>query len=498
VFDAALRRAGVIRLYNLGQLFAAANALFSHFRPRGNRLAIITNGGGPGVMAADRAADLRIPLASSPTPPSPSSTRSCRPTGPTATRSTSSATPTRSVTARPSRSCSPTRTSKACSPSCPQAMSSPTEVAQQIIEIERAPTSRCSPAGWVKSRSAKAASSSKAGIPTFRTPEPAVELFGHISAYYRNQKLLVQTPVPVVRPQPAVGRERPAGHRNRPLRAPQEPQRDGIQGPAGGLPDPHRPDRRGPLGHRGHGARRRARPAGGHEDRLPSITHKADTGGVRLNLNGLAAVRSAYQEILEDVKRKRPDAVINGVAIEPMIVKPYGRELMVGAFRDPIFGPVITFGEGGAHVEIQADRAVALPPLNNYLVQDLIKSTRIATLLGEYRNMPPINMESLEFVLLRISEMVCELPWIREIDINPLIVDETARWRSTPASSSTTSPRRPTATTTWRSTPTRRTSSPSCRCPRARSPCGRSSPRTPSSRSSSCASSRPRPSTCAS
>jgi acetyltransferase len=97
---------------------------------------------------------------------------------------------------------------------------------------------------------------------------------------------------------------------------------------------------------------------------------------------------------------------------------------MVGAFRDPVFGPVITFGEGGAHVEIQKDRAVALPPLNNYLVRDLIKSTRVATLLGEYRNMPPINMESLEFVLLRISEMVCELPWIREMDINPLIVDE--------------------------------------------------------------------------
>ena len=97
---------------------------------------------------------------------------------------------------------------------------------------------------------------------------------------------------------------------------------------------------------------------------------------------------------------------------------------MVGAVRDPIFGPVITFGEGGAHVEIQADRAVALPPLNNYLVQDLIKSTRVSTLLGEYRNMPPINMDSLEFVLLRISEMVCELPWIRSIDINPLIVDE--------------------------------------------------------------------------
>jgi len=145
---------------------------------------------------------------------------------------------------------------------------------------------------------------------------------------------------------------------------------------------------------------------------------------VRLSLNNLQSVRAAYQEIIDEVKRNRPDALINGVAVEPMIVKPNGRELMVGVTRDEVFGPVITFGEGGTKVEAQRDRAVALPPLNSYLVGDMIRGTRVARLLGEVRNMPPVNMDALELVLLRVSEMVCELPWLREMDINPLIVDE--------------------------------------------------------------------------
>jgi acetyltransferase len=97
---------------------------------------------------------------------------------------------------------------------------------------------------------------------------------------------------------------------------------------------------------------------------------------------------------------------------------------MIGVVRDPTFGPIITFGSGGTEVEIYKDRAVALPPLNRFLAQDLIRSTRAAKLLGEFRNMPPINMEALEEVLLNISEMVCELPWLQELDLNPLIVDE--------------------------------------------------------------------------
>lgn len=156
----------------------------------------------------------------------------------------------------------------------------------------------------------------------------------------------------------------------------------------------------------------------------PSIIHKADSGGVRLNLGSLAAVRTAYQEILEEVKRNKPDAAINGVAIEPMIMKRHGRELAVGVKRDPVFGPVITFGEGGNHVAVSKDMEMSLPPLNRYLVRDMIQSSRVAPMLGALNNMPAINHEALEFVLLRVSEMVCELPWLHSLEINPLIVDE--------------------------------------------------------------------------
>lgn len=115
---------------------------------------------------------------------------------------------------------------------------------------------------------------------------------------------------------------------------------------------------------------------------------------------------------------------MNGVSIEPMIIKPNGRELMIGVMTDPAFGPVITFGAGGTIVEIMADRAVALPPLNHFLVRDLIQNTRVARMLGAFRNMAPANMDALEEVLLRVSEMVCELPMLGEMDINPLILDE--------------------------------------------------------------------------
>ncbi|SJM94110.1 CoA-binding domain-containing protein (fragment) [Crenothrix polyspora] len=115
---------------------------------------------------------------------------------------------------------------------------------------------------------------------------------------------------------------------------------------------------------------------------------------------------------------------MDAISIEPMVVKPNGRELMVGVSNDPVFGPVITLGAGGIAVEIMGDRAVALPPLNTTLVKDLIQGTQIAKMLGAFRQMPPIDMAALESVLLRVSEMVCELPMLMEMDINPLIVDE--------------------------------------------------------------------------
>jgi acetyltransferase len=136
------------------------------------------------------------------------------------------------------------------------------------------------------------------------------------------------------------------------------------------------------------------------------------------------AVRSAFGEMLADVKRLRPDATLEGIVIEPMVVRPHAREVLLGMTSDPVLGPVIVFGAGGVDVEAFQDRAVTLPPLNHFLVRDLIRRTRVATLLGSFRNRPPVDMAALENVLLRLSEMVCELPWLAELDINPLLVDE--------------------------------------------------------------------------
>jgi acetyltransferase len=156
----------------------------------------------------------------------------------------------------------------------------------------------------------------------------------------------------------------------------------------------------------------------------PDISHKSEVGGVKLNINTALAVREAFKGIMQQVKTLNPEARIDGVTVERMVHKPHGRELMVGVLRDPVFGPVISFGLGGTMVEITADMAVNLPPLNSYLVNLMINKTKAAKLLQAFRRMPAAKREALENVLLRVSEMTCELPWIQEMDINPLIIDE--------------------------------------------------------------------------
>ncbi len=427
VFDAAVRRAGVVRLGNVGQMYAAASALFSHFRPRGNRLMIVTNGGGPGVMAADHAADIGIPLArlaeatlaklNANLPPTWSKGNPADIVG--------DADPARYV-----------QTITACLEDenvdgvlvilTPQAMTDPTQAARSIIEIARnsdKPLVTC----WMGEEQVKEARLlfKGAGIPTFRTPEPAVELFSHISNYYRNQQLLMQAPASISDHTPprlesarlvietalAEGRKQLSEMESKALLAAfripiaqtviaRSPSEAMVLAEEIGLPVVMKVD-------------------------SPQIARKSDLGGVRLNLDSLAQVRDSYNAIIEEVKKNRPDAIIRGIAIEPMIQKANGRELMVGMIRDQVFGPTIVFGPGNRDEEVcGAERVVALPPLNRFLVADMLASTRVASRLGEYRNMPPANMEALEAVLLRVSEMVCELPWIREMDINPLIVDE--------------------------------------------------------------------------
>jgi len=151
-----------------------------------------------------------------------------------------------------------------------------------------------------------------------------------------------------------------------------------------------------------------------------TITHKTDVGGVKLNLQDEAMVRSAYRAIKSSVAEKVGPDQFAGVTVQPM-VKLDGYELILGSSVDPQFGPVILFGSGGQLVEVYGDRALALPPLNTTLAQRMMEQTRIFTALNGVRGRKPVNMAALELLLVRFSQLVLEQPWIAEIDINPLL-----------------------------------------------------------------------------
>lgn len=426
VFDAAIKRAGVVRVRNIGQLFYAARGLASKFRPGGNRLLIMTNGGGPGAMAADRATELGIPLATL-APQTVTALNGVLPPN------WSHANPVDIVgDATPERY---RDAILACTQAeeidgllvmlTPQAMTQPEEVARAVISASETcakPIVAC----WMGEEHTLACRRllTEAGIPAFRMPETAVDLFSHISTYYRNQKLLLQTPDPAPRQAKSETEgakmliEAVLSERRKVLSEMESKSvLRAFKVPVAQTMVARTPTEALLL------AEQIGFPLAMKVD-SPDLSRKSEVGGVRLNIANAAAVRNAYHDIIDTVGRNVPNARINGVSIEPFVARPNGRELKVGVLRDRIFGPVITLGVGGAECEIFGDTAIALPPLNSYLAQDLIRSTRAARLLENYRNMPPANLQALEDVLLRISQMVCELPWIQELDLNPLIVDE--------------------------------------------------------------------------
>jgi acetyltransferase len=426
VFDAALRRAGVVRVMSIGGLFSAAQSLASRHQYSGNRLAIVTNGGGPGVMAVDRAADLGVTVAAL-------SEQSMQKLDQVLPATWSHNNPVDII-----GDATPERYRDAVSICMqddgvdgvlviltPQAMTRPLEVAQTLLATAAQfskPLLTC----WMGDTQIRAGRAlfAQSHVPAFRTPEAAVEAFSYITDFYRNQRLLAQTPGPLShREQPDVEGARmlieTALAERRHVLSEMESKAllAAFRIPVATTMVARSPAEALVL------AQELGLPVA-MKINSPDITHKTDAGGVRLNLGNAAAVRAAWHEIIEAVRKNRPDAHIDGVAIEPMAAKPNARELLVGVTTDPVFGPVITFGAGGTAVEVMGDRAIALPPLNTLLVRELIHGTRISKSLGQFRHMPPVQMEALESLLLRISEMVCELPWLKEMDINPLLVDE--------------------------------------------------------------------------
>jgi acetyltransferase len=426
VFDRALRRAGVVRVLTIGELFAAAEILSSGCRVKGSRLAVVTNAGGPGVMAADCAVEwgVSIPDLDEDTmkkldeilPPQWSHNNPVDILGDAAPELYGKAV---------SMCLESKETDGVAVFLTPQAMTRPTEAARQVIEAagkSKKPTVTC----WMGEEQVAEARRlfTEHHVPTFQTPEACIQAFSYLSNHYRGQLLLKQVPGPMAE------RDEPDVEGARLL----------IEG---AMADGHRvlstteskafltafhiPTMQSIEVRSANEALVAAEMLGfpvAMKIVSPQISHKSDVGGVRLNIGTAQEVRTAYNQLVASVQRRKPDAEIRGVTIERMCKKPHGRELMVGVIRDAVFGPVVSFGAGGTAVEVLKDRAVAVPPLNQFIIRDIISQTRVAKLLGAFRNMPAVNMEAIEEVLLHVSAMTCEIPEIEELDINPLIVDE--------------------------------------------------------------------------
>ncbi len=425
-FDAAVRRAGVVRVQTVTQLFSAAKALSCGFHPSGNRLAIVTNGGGPGVMATDRASDLGLVMAelseatiarlNEVLPPNWSHGNPVDIIGDAQVERYQHAV---------AACLEDPNVDGVLTILTPQAMTKPLEAANAVIELAnhyKKPLLSCWMGESQVAESRRAFAHAKK--PNFRTPEPAVEVFSYLSDYYQNQKLLMQMPEPLSDHQaPDVEGARMVieGALLDKRKVLSEMESKAL------LSAFHIPVAQTMIARSPNEALLIAQQLGFPvvmKVNSRDITHKSDAGGVMLSLSNAQAVRAAYHDITENIKRNRPGAHMDGISIQPMIVKPNGRELMVGVTNDPVFGPVITFGAGGTTVEVMGDASVTLPPLNVFLVRDLINRTHVSKLLGAFRHMPPADMDALESILLRVSEMVCELPMLMEMDINPLIVDE--------------------------------------------------------------------------
>ena len=426
VFDAALRRAGAVRVKTFVQLFSAAKCLASRYRAVGARLAIVTNGGGPGILAADWITELGLELAHLSAP----AVANLAPQVP--------ALATLNNLVDLSQEAGPEHyraAIEACSNDAgvdgilaiysPTLGGDPTQVATALAAMHASiskPLLTC----WMGDEKVAEARQviNGAGIATFRTPEAAVDAFNSIASFYQNQQLLHQTPPPLsqlAKPDLEGARiliESVLAERRKVLT---EMESKAL------LAAFHIPITQTILARTSNEAILIASQLGypvALKIDSPDISHKSDVQGVALDVLNAASVRDIFNDMSATVRRLRPEAQINGVSIQKMSGKKRGRELYIGMVTDQPFGPVITFGAGGTMIELIDDRAAELPPLNQFLAKRLIGRVRSAATLGEWRGAPAANVEAIEQILLRVSEMVCELPQLREMDINPLIVDE--------------------------------------------------------------------------
>jgi acetyltransferase len=424
VYEAAFQRAGMVRVFEIDDVFDCAQLLARRCLSHGPRLAIITNAGGPGVMATDSLIARNGQLAQL--------------SGETMTQ-LNALLPVCWSHGNPVDvlgDASPERFSGALKAVLadaavdaalviltPQAMTDSTATAQTVARIAADSTKPVLTA-WMGGVSVHAGASllSQANVPTYSTPDHAVRAFMYLVSYARNIELLYETPraIPL-----ALNVER---HRVRSILQKVREHGQTVLSEvdskamleAYGIPTTkiRTADSASQAVEAAHEL--------GYPVVLkihsPQITHKTDVEGVMLNLAGDEEVRQAFDRITTTAARLRPDAQILGVTIEPMVAAFDGVELIVGTMRDPVFGPVILVGAGGIAAELFQDRALGLPPLNDRLARQMLTSLRSWRLLQGFRGRKAVNVDRLVEVLVRFSYLVADHPEIQELDINPLLV----------------------------------------------------------------------------
>ena len=426
VYDAAFERAGILRVYSLEELFDAVETLALAKPPQGDRLAILTNGGGIGILATDALIDQGGRLAELSEETIAELDKVLPPTW-------SHANPVDIIGDATGRRYADALAALNKDPgvdgiltlNCPTAVTSSEEAAKAVVARV---SSRRQPAlltSWVGDGAAKKARDlfAQHRVPTYDTPEQAVRAFMYLVRYRRNQDLLMQTPpsIPVdFQPETKKARRIIAGVIDAGRQWLTEYEAKQVMS-AYGIPVV--------TTHRAESPEQAAEQAalvGGPvalKILSPDITHKSDVGGVMLDLAGPAAVLESACSMRERLERAYPQARFEGFTVQPVVRRPGAYELIMGMSNDPQFGPVILVGQGGVAVEVVNDKALGLPPLNMRLAGELLARTRIYRLLKGFRDQAPVNLEAIALTLVRLSQLVVDLAEVRELDINPLLVD---------------------------------------------------------------------------
>ncbi|MBE3034411.1 MAG: GNAT family N-acetyltransferase [Actinobacteria bacterium] len=423
LYSAVFRRAGVVRVDEIKDLFDVSEALSCVSSPRGPRLGIVTNAGGPGVMACDRLLHLDGELAEL-APETDEKLKACLPAF--AARGN----PVDMAGDADAQRYAAAAQALMDDPNCdgvlailtPQALSDPKATAQALVEVSR--THQLKPLLTSFIGEIKVAEGIKilrsAHVPTFDTPEDAVRAYMYMYQYTRNLANLYETPADIVSD---FDPDRQAV-KNTFI----EVARDGrailSEPEAKAVLDAYQI----PAVKTVVATTAEECAAAAEEIGFPvvikilshDITHKSDVGGVALNVRSAPEAANQFAKITERVKLAAPKAKIIGVAVQAMSCGGY--EIIIGSKKDPTFGPALMFGMGGTGVELYRDVAVDFPPLNQALARSMIQSTKVSRLLEGYRGKAPVDMTALEQALVKVSYLLVDFPEILEMDVNPLQV----------------------------------------------------------------------------